>query len=85
MSCVGQRPGSPVKEYAEVCRDFHFYYPNGIPDDAKRCCLECINLDESKLSKEAHEKHDYHCQLQERETKKKIFQDCFLQGQRRLF
>lgn len=83
MSCLGQRPVT-VKEYAEVCRDFKFYYPNGIPAEAKRCCLECINLDESQLSSEAHKNNDFHCLLQEREIKKKIFQDCFLKGQQRL-
>ena len=62
-----------VLEYATICPDFKFYYPNGIPDEAKRCCLECIHLDENHLSQEIHKKQDYWCLYGFRQLRKKAW------------
>ena len=57
-----------VKDYAEICCDFKFYYPNGIPKDAQRTCIECIHLDESQL-----EKQKIRCSKIDREAKRAMW------------
>lgn len=61
-------------EYAEKCSNFKFYYPNGVPDDAKRRCEECINLDEKQLG-------ETHCQIPFQEMRRKAFEEAKTKGQ----
>ena len=72
------------KEYAEQCSDFKFYYPNGIPADAIRCCVECINLNEEYLSKEIFATKDFRCNIPERQKKILLFKASQLTNQKRL-
>lgn len=63
-----------MKDYAEICNDFKFYYPNGIPKDAKRCCFECIYLDESKLKGDDRDLADkIRCLKNDREAKRAMW------------
>ena len=62
-----------MKDYAEICNDFKFYYPNGIPKDAKRCCFECIYLDESKLKGDRDLADKIHCLKNDREAKRAMW------------
>lgn len=75
---------SQIKEYAEICLDFAFYYTNGIPKDAKQCCLECINLDESKISEESHDTNNFHCEIREREVKHQTYKQSLQKEQTHL-
>jgi hypothetical protein len=74
-----------MKNYAHICPNFQYYYPNGVPAYAQRRCLECINLDEKHLSKEVYEKQAYRCLLPDREKKKNAWKEAQAKGQRRLF
>lgn len=68
--------GYYMSEYAEQCPDFVFFWPNGVPDYAKKWCLECIHLANTCPSKEEHEKQNYRCEIPSREAKRKTFYEC---------
>ena len=73
-----------AKDYGEICQSFPFYYPNGIPKDAKRCCFECANLDENYLTQTIHETQNYRCLIREREIKKNAWKEGRVKGQQTL-
>jgi hypothetical protein len=69
-----------MDEYALICPDFKFFWPNGVPDTAKRCCNECINLDETSQETIRANK----CLIKERERKKKAYYEGHTKGQQYL-
>jgi hypothetical protein len=74
-----------VKRYfAETCPDFEFFWPNGVPADAKRWCLECIHLANSCPTKEEHDKEDYRCEIHIREVKRLAWLEANKKGQVKL-